>query len=62
MAEDQDDLPLRKTSRPPDLAGWSVEELQTYIARLQAEIERAKVALADRQSVRGAAEALFKKS
>jgi uncharacterized small protein (DUF1192 family) len=61
MAEDQDDLPERKTSKPPDLANWSVEELEAYIVRLRAEIERAKVALEARQSVRGAAEALFRK-
>jgi uncharacterized small protein (DUF1192 family) len=61
MAEDQDDLPQRKTSKPPDLANWSVEELEAYITRLQAEIERAKAAIEARRSVRGAAEALFKK-
>ena len=61
MAEDQDDLPQRRTSKPPDLSNWSVEELEAYIARLQAEIERAKVAIQARQSVRGAAEALFRK-
>jgi uncharacterized small protein (DUF1192 family) len=61
MAEDQDDLPLRRTSKPPDLTNWSVEELEAYIVRLQAEIERAKVAIGARQSVRGAAEALFRK-
>lgn len=61
MAEDPDDLPQRKTAKPPDLTHWSVEELEAYISRLQSEIERARAALADRQSVRGAAEALFKK-
>jgi uncharacterized small protein (DUF1192 family) len=61
MAEDHDDLPQRKTSKPPDLTRWSVEELEAYIVRLQAEIERAKVAIEARQSVRGAAEALFKR-
>jgi uncharacterized small protein (DUF1192 family) len=61
MAEDPDDLPQRKTAKPPDLTNWSVEELEAYIARLQGEIERAQTALAARQSVRGAAEALFKK-
>jgi uncharacterized small protein (DUF1192 family) len=61
MAEDQDDLPQRRTSKPPDLTNWSVEELEAYITRLQAEIERAKVAIEARQSVRGTAEALFRK-
>jgi uncharacterized small protein (DUF1192 family) len=61
MAEDPDDLPQRATVKPPDLTSWSVEELEGYISRLQNEIERARVAIAARQSVRGAAEALFKK-
>jgi uncharacterized small protein (DUF1192 family) len=61
MAEDPDDLPQRATVKPPDLTSWSVEELEGYISRLQNEIERARVAIAVRQSVRGAAEALFKK-
>jgi uncharacterized small protein (DUF1192 family) len=61
MAEDPDDLPQRATIKPPDLTSWSIEELEGYISRLQNEIERARVAIAARQSVRGAAEALFKK-
>jgi uncharacterized small protein (DUF1192 family) len=61
MAEDPDDLPQRATVKPPDLTSWSIEELEGYISRLQNEIERARVAIAARQSVRGAAEALFKK-
>jgi uncharacterized small protein (DUF1192 family) len=61
MAEDPDDLPQRATVKPLDLTSWSIEELEGYISRLQNEIERARVAIAARQSVRGAAEALFKK-
>jgi uncharacterized small protein (DUF1192 family) len=61
MAEEPDDLPRRATSKPPDLTSWSVEELEAYVTRLQGEIERARAAIAARQSVRGAAEALFKK-
>jgi uncharacterized small protein (DUF1192 family) len=61
MAEEPDDLPRRATSKPPDLTSWSVAELEAYIVRLQGEIERARAAIAARQSVRGAAEALFKK-
>jgi uncharacterized small protein (DUF1192 family) len=61
MAEEPDDLPQRATRKPPDLTTWSVEELEGYITRLQSEIERAQAAIAARQSVRGAAEALFKK-
>ena len=61
MAEEPDELPQRATRKPPDLTSWSVEELEGYIARLEGEVERARVAIAARQSVRGAAEALFKK-
>ena len=61
MADDPDDLPRRPTSKPPDLTTWSVEELEAYIARLKAEIARARTAIEARESVRGAAEALFKK-
>jgi uncharacterized small protein (DUF1192 family) len=61
MAEDQDDLPRRPTTKLPDLATWSVEELEAYIERLESEITRARAAIEARRSVRGAAEALFKK-
>lgn len=61
MAEDPDDLPRRPDSKPPDLATWSIDELEAYIRRLEAEIERARAAIEARRSVLGAAEALFKK-
>jgi uncharacterized small protein (DUF1192 family) len=61
MAEDADDLPRRPSTKPPDLATWSIEELEAYIARLQGEIERARAAIEARRSVHSAAEALFKK-
>jgi uncharacterized small protein (DUF1192 family) len=61
MAEDQDDLPRRASTKPPDLTTWSVEELEAYIARLESEITRARAAIEAQRSVRGAAEALFKK-
>jgi uncharacterized small protein (DUF1192 family) len=62
MAEEDDDLPRRAGTKPPDLTNWSVEELEAYIARLESEIARARVAIEARRSVLGAAEALFKKS
>jgi uncharacterized small protein (DUF1192 family) len=62
MAEDEDDLPRRPGAKPPDLSNWSVEELEAYISRLESEIARARVAIEGRRSVRGAAEALFKKA
>jgi uncharacterized small protein (DUF1192 family) len=58
---DEDDLPRQKSAKPPDLRTWSVEELEAYIERLRVEVERAQLALEARRSVRGAAEALFKK-
>ena len=61
MADDPDDLPRRPTTKPPDLATWSVEEVEAYIARLEAEIARARAAIEAKQSIRGAAESLFKK-
>jgi uncharacterized small protein (DUF1192 family) len=61
MAEEPDDLPRRPTTKPPDLASWSVEEVEAYIVRLEAEIVRARGAIASKQSIRGAAESLFKK-
>ena len=61
MAEDPDDLPLRPSAKPPDLATWSVEELEAYIKRLEGEIVRARAAIEARRSIHGAAEALFKK-
>src|SRR5919106_3366806 len=61
MAEDPDDLPRRPSAKPPDLTTWSVEELEAYINRLEGEIARARAQIEARRSVRGAAEALFKK-
>ena len=61
MAEEPDDLPRRPTTKPPDLSTWSVEEVEAYIARLEAEIVRARAAIEAKQWIRGAAESLFKK-
>ena len=61
MAEEPDDLPRRPTTKPPDLATRSLEEVEAYIVRLEAEIARSKAAIAAKQSIRGAAESLFKK-
>jgi len=43
-------------------SGWSVAELEAYIARLEVEMARARVEIENKNSVRNAAEALFKKS
>lgn len=59
--EEPDDLPRTPTTKPPDLSTWSVEEVETYIARLEAEIIRACASIEAKQSIHSAAEALFKK-
>ena len=64
---DSEDLEPRRTPQPlKDLAKlelslMGVEELQAYIAGLEAEIARARAAIAAKQSHRGAAEALFRR-
>ena len=59
---DFDDLePRAKPGKPRDLSSYSVEEMQEYIARMQAEIARVEAALAAKQSYRSTADAFFKK-
>jgi uncharacterized small protein (DUF1192 family) len=63
---DDEDVAIRRPSqpapfRPRDLAALSVGELTAYIDQLRAEIARAEAEINARQSVRGAAEALFKR-
>lgn len=53
-------LPLVR-STVLDLEPMSVEALTAYIADLEAEIARARAAIARKGGVRSAAEALFKK-
>lgn len=62
MASDEDELPVRASAKPPDLTHWSIEELQAYIRRLEGEIERVRAQITAKQSFKGAAEALFKKT
>ena len=59
---DFEDLePRKQPPKPKDLSGWSVDELNAYIANLQAEIERARAVIAGKQSHRAGAEAFFKR-
>ena len=59
MWEEEAPAPPRNVpQRPLDPLG--VEELQSYIAELQAEIARAEVAIARKQDHRGAAERFFR--
>ncbi len=59
---EEDDVKSRQSQvGPPDLSGWSVAELQAYIARLEVEMSRAKQEIENKNAVKNAAEALFKK-
>lgn len=60
MALDLDDLLTPRKAAPAPLETLSVDELEAYIGRLSAEIERARAAIAGKQSQRAAADALFK--
>lgn len=61
MMDNDEREPKRSKVGPPDISGWSVEELEAYIARLEVEMARARVEIEAKNSVRSAAEALFKK-
>ena len=62
MPIDVDDLePLRRKPKPRDLDALSVEELNEYIANMEAEIRRVREKIAAKQSHTSAAAALFKK-
>ena len=56
----EDDSPKAAPARP-DLEGMSIAALEEYIAELEAEIARARAAIAAKQAVRGSAEGLFKR-
>jgi uncharacterized small protein (DUF1192 family) len=58
---DTDDLETRKQKpKPKDLESLSIEALNDYVAELQAEIERARLMIAGKQSARTAADTVFK--
>jgi uncharacterized small protein (DUF1192 family) len=59
--EEQDLEPRTKRQKPKDLDVMSVEALKEYIAGLEAEIERARGAIAGKTSHKAAAESFFKK-
>ena len=62
MDDDNEATSRRSSVGPPDLSGWSVAELEAYIARLEVEMARARAEIESKNAVRNAAEALFKKS
>ena len=60
MWETDDDRPRAAQRKPRDLSTMSMDELAGYVAELEAEITRVQLAIDHKQSVRGAADALFK--
>ncbi len=57
---DLEDLePKHKQVKPKDLGTWNIVDLETYIARMEDEIERARAMIRTKQSVNSAADALF---
>ena len=51
----------RPANAPKDLTAWNIEDLQDYIANLEAEIARCKQIIEQKKSLSSAADALFKK-
>ena len=60
MAEEDDDLPRALRPKPRDLDVMGIEELNEYIAELEAEIERVRSAIVKKEQQRIAASAVFK--
>ena len=59
---DEEELePRRKPAQPRDLTLMGIEELETYIAELEAEIVRVRSDITAKLGQRRGAEALFKR-
>lgn len=59
---DFEDLePQRRKATPKNLEIMGIAELEAYIGELEAEIARARSAIAAKQAQRGSADALFKR-
>jgi uncharacterized small protein (DUF1192 family) len=61
MALEDDDLPKHRKLPPKDLTPLSIAELKDYIAGLEAEIARARQAIAAKESHRAGVDSLFKR-
>lgn len=61
LTDDETAKPKRQALERPAFYAWGVEELETYISDLRAEIARAEVAIAGKTGHRAAAEAVFGK-
>ena len=53
---------FKPASSPPELSQWNIEDLEEYITRLKAEIDRAEQAISQKRSVGAEADALFRPS
>ena len=60
MADEDDDLPRALRPKPTDLDVMGIEELNEYIAELEAEIERVRSSIVKKEQQRIAASAVFK--
>jgi uncharacterized small protein (DUF1192 family) len=59
---DEEELePRRKPRQPKDLTLLGIEELETYIAELEAEIARVRIEISAKLGQRRGAESLFKR-
>jgi uncharacterized small protein (DUF1192 family) len=61
MNPDEPDLPRKPAPVLKDLTPMGVAELESYIGSLEAEIARARAAIAAKEAQRKGAEALFKR-
>jgi uncharacterized small protein (DUF1192 family) len=59
--DEEDLLPQKKKAPPKPLDSLGVAELEAYIAELEAEIRRARAAIAARQAHKGDADRFFRK-
>lgn len=59
--DEEDLVPRKQKPAPKPLDALGVAELEAYIAELEAEIRRARAAIAARQSHRGDADRFFRK-
>jgi uncharacterized small protein (DUF1192 family) len=55
------DEPMAQKPAPRNLETLSISELENYIGELEAEIGRARRMIASKRSIRGGADALFKR-
>ena len=59
---DLEDLePRNQSKKLRDLSNWSFEDLEAYIAAMEAEIARARTAIVQKKGVASVADTLFKR-